>query len=295
VVATEGSTSGVAEAEQRRRPSRTDGRGSGSAASDPVIADLADRLWQAEVDAVPIDPVTDGRPEFSVDDAYAVQSHNVDRRVAAGAVVCGRKVGLTSRVSQDLLGVREPNFGALLDDMFVDEADEVTLDALVAPRVEAEIAFVMADDLAGPGVTTTRALAAIDGALAAIEVVDSRIADWRIKLADTVADNASASRVVLGARIIPVGSLDLRLVGVLFSRNGAPIDSGAGAAVLGNPARCVAWLANRLGSLGSGLRAGDVVLPGALHRMVPVRPGDVFQARFAHLGSVTAQFSGAGS
>ena len=293
MVATEGSTSGVAE--QRRRPTRTGGRTSGSAAGNPAIAEVADRLWQAEVDGVPIDPVTDSWPNLSVDDAYAVQNHNVDRRVAAGAVVCGRKVGLTSRVAQEQLGVREPTFGALLDDMFVEEADEVALDALVAPRVEAEIAFVMAGDLAGPGVTTTRALAAIGGALPAIEVVDSRIADWRIRLPDTVADNASAARVVLGARITPVDSVDLRLVGVLFSRNGAPIDSGAGAAVLGNPARCVAWLANRLGALGSGLRGGDVVLPGALHRMVPVRPGDVFQAQFAHLGTVTVQFSGAAS
>ena len=257
-----------------------------------LIADLASRLREAEVDRVPIDPVTDRWPDLSVDDAYAVQSHNVERRVAAGAVVCGHKVGLTSSASQELLGVHEPTFGALLDDMFVEEYDEVRLDALVQPRVEAEIAFVMANDLAGPGVTTTRALAAIGGVLPALEVVDSRIADWRIRLADTVADNASSARVVLGARITPVAGLDLRLVGVLFHRNGMPIDSGAGAAVLGNPARCVAWLANRLGSLGAGLRRGDVVLPGALHRMVPVRSGDVFHARFAHLGSVTAQFSG---
>jgi 2-keto-4-pentenoate hydratase len=258
----------------------------------PLIAELADRLWRAEADRVPIDPVTDSWPDLSVDDAYAVQSHNVDRRVAAGATACGHKVGLTSLASQELLGVHEPTFGALLDDMFVDECDEVRLDALVQPRVEAEIAFVMASDLAGPGVTTTRALTAIGGVLPAIEVVDSRITDWRIRLADTVADNASSARVVLGAPITPVAGLDLRLVGVLFHRNGAPIESGAGAAVLGNPARCVAWLANRLGSLGAGLRCGDVVLPGALHRMVPVRPGDLFQARFAHLGSVTVQFGG---
>jgi 2-keto-4-pentenoate hydratase len=256
-----------------------------------LVEDLASRLRVAEADRDPIDPITDIWPDLSSDDAYAVQSHNVGRRVTAGAVVCGYKVGLTSTASQELLGVHEPTFGALLDDMFVDEADEIGLDALVQPRVEAEMAFVMKDDLAGPGVTTTRALATIGGVLPAIEVVDSRIADWRIRLADTVADNASAARVVLGARITPVAGLDLRLVGVLFHRNGVPIDSGAGAAVLGNPATCVAWLANRLGVQGAGLRRGDVVLPGALHRMVPVRPGDVFQARFAHLGSVTAQFS----
>lgn len=257
-----------------------------------AVGSVADALWQAEIERTPIAPVTGIWQGLTVDDAYAVQTHNVDRRVAAGAVVRGRKVGLTSRASQDLLGVREPNFGVLLDDMFVEEGDDVPLDSLVQPRVEAEIAFVMATDLAGPGVTTTDALTAVAGVLPAIEIVDSRIADWRIRIADTVADNASAARAVLGARIVPVTALDLRLIGVLFHRNGAPIDSGAGAAVLGNPARCVAWLANKLGTLGSGLRKGDIVLSGALHRMVPVRPGDVFHARFAHLGTVTAQFGG---
>ncbi len=251
---------------------------------------LAEALWRAEVERIPIAPLTDRSPDLTVEDAYAIQSRNIERRIAGGAVVRGHKVGLTSRASQDLLGVREPNFGVLLDDMFVDEGDVIPIDALIAPRVEAEIAFVMATDLAGPGVTATAALTAVAGVLPAIEIVDSRIVDWRIRIADTVADNAAAARAVIGARITPVTGLDLRLLGVLFHRNGAPIDSGAGAAVLGNPARCVAWLANRLGSLGSGLRAGDVVLPGALHRMVPARPGDVFQATFAHLGSVTAQF-----
>ncbi len=256
----------------------------------PAVVRSADALWQAEVERTPIEPLSDGWRDLSIADAYAIQSHNVARRVAGGAVVRGRKVGLTSRASQDLLGVREPNFGVLLDDMFVDEVDEIPFDALLQPRVEAEIAFVMATDLAGPGVTATNALTAVAGVLPAIEVVDSRIADWRFQLVDTVADNASAARAVIGARITPVTELDLRLVGVLFHRNGSPIDSGAGAAVLGNPASCVAWLANRLGSLGDGLRAGDIVLPGALHRMVPVRPGDVFHATFAHLGTVTARF-----
>jgi 2-keto-4-pentenoate hydratase len=260
---------------------------------DPVpLANLADSLWRAEADRAPISPITDGWPDLSMTDAYAIQTRNVDRRVADGAVIRGHKVGLTSRASQELLGVHEPNFGVLLDDMFIDEGDDVELDILIQPRVESEIAFIMAEDLAGPGVTTTQALAAVGGVLPAIEVVDSRISDWRIRLADTIADNASSARAVVGARITPVAGLDLRLLGVLFSRNGAPIDSGAGAAVLGNPARCVAWLANQLGALGGGLRRGDVVLAGALHRMVPVRPGDFFQAQFAHLGTVTAQFSG---
>jgi 2-oxopent-4-enoate hydratase len=259
-----------------------------------VVEELADRLRRAEVDRTPIDPITDDRQDLTVADAYAIQRHNIERRVAAGRVVRGRKVGLTSRAMQQLLGVDEPDFGVLVDDMFVDDGDEVVPETMLQPRVEAEMAFVMARDLAGPGVTTADALTSIAGVLPAIEIVDSRIADWRIRLVDTIADNASSGRVVLGGRLTPVTALDLRLTGMLFYRNGVPSDSGAGAAALGNPARCVAWLANKLGALGSGLRRDDVVLPGALHRMVPVRPGDVFRAEFAHLGSVTTRFSGGG-
>ena len=262
-----------------------------SSAARACLADLADALWRAESDRVAGPPIS-GRARTRVDDAYAIQTRNIDRRVAAGAVVARAEGRLTSRPVQDLLGVHEPNFGVLLDDMFVDEADEVPVEALLQPRVESEIAFLMGSDLAGPGVTTPDALAAIGGVLPAVEVVDSRIADWRIRIADTVADNASSARVVIGARMVPVAAVDLRLLGVLFFRNGSPIESGAGAAVLGNPARCVAWLANKLGSFGSGLRRGDVVLSGGAAPMVPVRPGDCFQATFAHLGTVTVQFSG---
>jgi len=258
-----------------------------------VLYYLARELWEAERAARPIEPLTD-RHDLGVADAYAIQSRNIERRVAAGRVVRGRKVGLTSRAMQDFLGVSEPDFGVLLDDMFVDEGDEVPLATLVQPRVEAEMAFVMARDLAGPGVTTTDALAAIAGVLPAIEIVDSRVADWRIRLVDTIADNASSARLVVGGRLTPVTDVDLRLVGMLFHRNGVPIDSGAGAAALGNPARCVAWLANTLVAFGAGLHRDDIVLSGALHRMVPVRPGDVFQADFAHLGIVTVRFGDGG-
>lgn len=263
-------------------------------APDDLIAELAGRLWQAEVQRQPIQPITDAHQGLTVADAYAIQTVNVDRKVAAGRRVRGRKVGLTSRPMQELLGVDEPDFGVLLDDMFVEDAAELPLETLLQPRVEAEIAFVLARDLAGPGITTADVLTATAGVLPAIEIVDSRVADWRIRLADTIADNASCGRLVLGGRLTAVTEVDLRLVGMLFYRNGVPIDSGAGAAALGNPAYCVAWLANKLAALGSGLRAGDVVLPGALHRMVPVRPGDVFRAEFAHLGDVSVRFSSGG-
>jgi 2-keto-4-pentenoate hydratase len=178
--------------------------------------------------------------------------------------------------------------------MFVEDGDEIALETLIQPRVEAEMAFVLGRDLAGPGVTTSSALAAIAAVQPAIEIVDSRIADWRIQIVDTVADNASSGLLVVGGRWTPVADLDLRLVGMVLTRNGALADTGAGAAALGNPARCVAWLANKLSAFGTALYQGDVILPGALHRMVAVSPGDVFRAEFAHLGAVTARFSNGG-
>ena len=242
----------------------------------------------------------DGKTRLAADRALSVprcrgrlriQTINIDRRVAAGEKIIGRKVGLTSAPMQKLLGVDEPDFGVLTDEMFVEDGDLISLSRLVQPRVEAELAFLMETDLAGPGVTTAGALRAIAGALPAVEIVDSRVADWKIKLVDTVADNASSGLLVVGGRMRKVEDLDLRLLGVVVSRHGEVIDTGAGAAALGNPARCVAWLANKLGSLGSGLKAGDIVLPGAVHKMVPVEPGDVFRADFAHLGGVTVRFS----
>ena len=258
--------------------------------SDTVVS-LADALWDAEQTRQPIAPLTEGNPELTIEDAYAIQTHNIERRQTAGAKVGGRKIGLTSRGMQEMLGVDEPDYGVLLDDMFVEDGDEIDITTMLQPRIEAELAFVMETDLAGPGVTTGRALAAIAGVLPAVEIVDSRIADWKIKLIDTVADNASSGRVVVGGRMRRVSEVDLRLIGMVISRNGEVIDTGAGAAALGNPARCVAWLANKLGSFGDSLRAGDVVLPGAVHRMVAVRPGDTFRAEYAHLGAVTARFS----
>jgi len=276
---------------KRVYPAYRGGHTFGGVAAPETVASLADELWEAERTRQPIEPLTDRDPDLDIDDAYAIQTHNIDRRLAEGARVGGRKIGLTSRGMQELLGVGEPDFGVLLDDMFVEDGDEIPIGSMLQPRIEAELAFIMETDLAGPGVTTANALAAIAGVLPAVEIVDSRIADWRIKLIDTVADNASSGRVVVGGRLRKVTEVDLRLIGMVISRNGEVIDTGAGAAALGNPARCVAWLANKLGSFGATLRAGDVVLPGAVHRMVPVRPGDVFRAEYAHLGAVTARFS----
>ena len=261
----------------------------------PTVLELADRLWQAEVDRTPIEPITEARPDLTLNDAYTIQAHNVRRRVATGRAIRGYRLGRTSQARQDILGVAEPDYGMLIDDMFVNDGAEVPVDSLLQPRVVAEIAFVLADDLVGPGVTAADALTAVGGVLPAIEIVDSRIAHWRVQLADTVADNASSGKVVLGSRITPVTNLDLRLLGLLLHRNGSAIESGAGAAALGNPVRCLTWLGNRCVPPQRGLRRGDIVLSGPLHRLVPVRPNDIYEAEFAHLGTVTVQFGGEGA
>jgi 2-keto-4-pentenoate hydratase len=260
-------------------------------ATEQVRGELADELWESERSREPIEPLTRRHADLTVPDAYAIQWLNVSRHLSGGARIVGRKVGLTSLPMQQLLGVNEPDFGVLLDHMAVEDGDEVPLDRLLQPRVEAEIALVMERDLEGPGVTAARALTAIAGALPALEIVDSRVANWEIRLVDTIADNASSGMFVVGGNLRPLTGIDPRLIGVVVSRNGALADTGAGAAALGNPVRCVAWLANRLAAFGDGLRAGEIILPGAVHKMIPVAPGDAFRAEFAHLGSVTVRFS----
>jgi 2-oxopent-4-enoate hydratase len=254
------------------------------------LTDLAARLRVAEDDRVPIPPLTEEVPELTVADAYRIQQLNVHRRKEEGGLVRGRKVGLTSLAMQQQLGVDEPDFGAIFADMVVEEGDPVPVSELIQPRIEAEIAFVMETELQGPGVSSADALRAVAGALPALEIIDSRVADWKIKLPDTIADNASSARIVCGGRLTPLDDLDLRTIGTVLSVDGAVAATGAGAAVLGNPIRCVAWLANKLGEFGVPLRPGDLVLAGALHAALPVAAGVSVQAEFAELGSVTTRF-----
>jgi len=259
---------------------------------ESTLSALAAALREAESSRVPIGPLTEQHPGLSVADAYRIQQINVGERKAAGGLVRGRKVGLTSVAMQQQLGVDEPDFGALFAEMLVEEGDPVPVGELIQPRIEAEIAFVMEEELKGPGVTATDALRAVAGALPALEIIDSRVADWKIALPDTIADNASSARVVCGGRLTPLTEIeDLRLVGMALSVNGEVASTGAGAAVLGNPIRCVAWLANKLGEFGVPLRAGDLVLAGALHAALPVAAGDSVTAQFAELGAVTTRFT----
>jgi 2-keto-4-pentenoate hydratase len=254
------------------------------------IQQAADLLWEAARSGEAIAPLRETFPAFGPDEAYAVQELNTRRRLAEGARLVGRKIGLTSRAVQRQLGVDQPDFGMLFADMAHADGQPVPWRTLMQPKVEAEVALVMAHDLPEPGLTVAQLMRAVAFALPAIEIVGSRIADWRIGFVDTVADNASASAFVLGNTPVKLDGLDLRLAGMVMERGGEPVSLGAGAACLGHPLNAALWLAEKMARLGRGLQAGDVVLTGALGPMVAVRPGDVFEARIGGLGSVRAVF-----
>ena len=220
---------------------------------DTGVVGLADRLWRAEVDRAPIPPITALRPDLTVEDAYAIQTHNVRRRVAAGAVVRGRRLGRTSRARQHVLGVDEPDFGVLLDDMFVDEGEECRSSCSSSPASWPRWPSSWRPTSPGPGVTIADALTAVAGVLPAIEVVDSRIADWRVQVADTVADNASAGKVVLGGRITPVtGRRPPPARGAALPQRGADRQRGRAPQRSATPLAASPWLANKLGAIGRG-------------------------------------------
>ncbi|MFW9804752.1 MAG: 2-keto-4-pentenoate hydratase [Candidatus Thorarchaeota archaeon] len=251
----------------------------------------ADALATAERNRVPIDPLTETWPSIDVTDAYEIQLLNIRRRVEAGARVRGHKVGLSSRAMQQMLGVDESDYGHLMDDMFIFESETVSIDRFCSPRVEIEVAFVLDKPLSGPGCTIADVLQATEFVLPAIEIIDSRILDWKIKLPDTIADNASAAAVVLGGNPTRLNDVDVRLIGAILRRNGEVIETGAAGAVLSNPAKAVAWLANKVNSFGINLDAGHVILPGSCTRAVDVRPGDSVRADFDTLGHVSVNFS----
>ncbi|MED4602736.1 2-keto-4-pentenoate hydratase [Paenibacillus validus] len=252
----------------------------------------ADHLEQAVRQGKGVDPLTSLDPDLTIQDAYQVQLINIDKKVKAGSVIVGKKIGLTSLAMQQLLKVDQPDYGHLLDDMVVENGGVIPFSRLLQPRVEAEIAFVLKQDLIGPHVTALDVLLATDYVLPALEIVDSRVADWKIKLQDTVADNASSGLYVLGGKPVKPDAVDLTLVGSVLYKNGEIMNTGVGAAALGDPAACVAWLANKLFEFGITLKAGEVILSGALSAAVHAKPGDHFRARLAHLGEVSVSFEG---
>ncbi len=256
-----------------------------------LVTTLAARLRAAEASRDTIAPV---RGEIALDDmatAYAVQQANVDLRVANGERIVGRKIGLTSLAVQKQLGVDQPDFGALFASMAYGDGEPIPLSQLIQPKVEAEIALVLERDLTHEKHTFVDIINASAYALAAIEVVDSRIANWDIRFVDTVADNASSARFVVGSRPVPLSQIDLTACAMELSRDGEVLSRGNGAACLGNPLNAAVWLADRMAQLGTPLRAGDVVLTGALGPMVAVKEAGIYTAQIEGLGSVRATFT----
>lgn len=250
---------------------------------------LAERLLQVYAGAPPTEPFTPDLPSGTdLSTAYRVQQAQVSRWVGAGDVIKGHKVGLASRAMQRQMGVDQPDFGHLTARMFHSEYAPISPGAFIQPRIEPEVAFVLGSPLCGPGVTIADAVRAVDHVVASLEIVDSRIADWRIKIFDTVADNASSAGVVLGSRPMLLRDVDLSLMGCNLSINGDLVATGAGGAVLGSPLISLVWLANTLGALGVSLEPGHVVLPGSMTTAFPVAPGDQVVAQMAGLGTVTA-------
>jgi len=251
--------------------------------------ELAAALYQARKTGLPIPALTDADPGLTMTDGYLVQQGVVRRYLADGDRVVGYKLGLTSKPMQQMLGVDSPDFAPVMASHVLQDGAAVAASDFIAPRLEAEIALVLGDELSGPDCTPLDVLRATDGVVASLELVDSRVADWKIKLPDTVADMASSGAIVISGRSVPVGDVDLRLLGMVFTRNGEVIATGAGAAALGNPAAAVAWLVRTLHPLGDSLPAGSIVMTGALHAAVPVAAGETYRAEFDRLGPVTAR------
>jgi 2-keto-4-pentenoate hydratase len=252
------------------------------------ISQAAEALWQAALQHEAIAPLREQYAGIGADDAYAIQNINTQRQLRQGARLVGRKIGLTSKSVQKQLGVDQPDYGALFAHMAYGDGETVPWRDLMQPKIEAEVALVLERDLPEPGITVAEMIRAVAFALPALEIVGSRIAAWNIRFVDTVADNASSSAFVLGNTPVPLAGIDLRLAGMVMECRGEQVSLGAGAACLGHPLNAAAWLANHMATLGQGLKAGDVILTGALGPMVPIQPGQTYEARIGQLGSVRA-------
>lgn len=252
------------------------------------IRAIADALWAAERTGEPIPQPSATRPELSLEDAYRVQAVNIERRLARDERVVGRKVGLTSLAMQRQLGVDQPDFGVITDAMLIADGGGLELAGLIAPRLEPEFAFRIDAELP-PSPSAEEVRAAIGAVCVSIEVIDSRIADWRIGLVDTVADNASSARIVLGAwREATPGLLEQLLdTRISLARNGEEVASGPGSAVLGDPVAAVHWLAGTVGAFGQAFSRGSVVLAGAVTGAVPVIAGETWSASATGFEPVT--------
>ena len=257
------------------------------------ISHLGDELYAAWQARTTVAPLTRREPAITLLDGYNIQQRFVARRIEAGEHIVGKKIGVTSAAVQRMVGVEQPDFGVLTSGMMHPEGQPMSLDRLIQPRAEAEVAFVLKRDLCGPGITAAEVIAATDFVCPCFEIVDSRIEDWKIAIQDTIADNASCGMFVLGAARARPTDLDLNLAGMVIERNGELFDTAAGGAVQGGPVNALVWLANTLGELGIPFRAGEVILSGSQSALLPVVPGDSWRCTVGGLGSCDLAFAGA--
>jgi 2-keto-4-pentenoate hydratase len=250
----------------------------------------AHALRTAESTRIAIAPLVDTVPHIDVADSYLIQLENIQLRLDAGATVLGHKVGLSSKAMQQMMGVDEPDYGHLLSDMALSEDAPADASRWLLPRVEPEVGFILGADLPGEDCTEDDVLQATEAVTAALELIDSRIVDWKIGLADTIADNASSAGFVLGTARVKPADVDLLTIPVTLYRNDEEVGVGRSDAVLGNPVTSVAWLARKVASFGVRLKAGHIILPGSCTRAVDVGPGDAFRGEFGPLGSVHLSF-----
>jgi 2-oxo-hept-3-ene-1,7-dioate hydratase len=262
-----------------------------------AIQDAAARLLEAERTRVPIPQLSLQYPDMTIDDAYAVQRVLVERKLAEGRRLVGRKIGLTSRAMQQAVSITEPDYGAIFDDMIFADGGDVPTDRFIRPRIEVELAFVLGAPLRGPGITVFDVLRATEFVTPALEILDARVqmsdpeTGHLRTIVDTISDNAADAGLVTGGRAIRPMDVDLRWVSALLYRNGTIEESGVAAAVLNHPANGVAWLANKLAPHGVGLEAGEIILGGSFTRPVHAYHGDTFQADYGPLGSITCRFT----
>ncbi len=260
--------------------------------SEQRIHTLGDELFDALSQRRMVEPLTERESEITIEDAYHISLRMVDRRVEAGESIIGKKIGVTSKAVQNMLNVHQPDFGYLTDRMVFGNGDEMPVsELLIQPRAEGEIAFMLKRDLFGPGVTNADVLRATEAVIPCFEIVDSRIRDWKIKIQDTVADNASCGLFVLGDNAVDPRKVDLATAGMVVEKNGELLSTGAGAAALGSPVNCVAWLANTLGRFGIPLKAGEVILSGSLVPLEPIQAGDSMRVDIGGIGSASVRFT----
>lgn len=258
--------------------------------SEDIVTKLGDELYDALRSRRMLEPLSSRYPGISIDDAYRIQLRMISCRQTAGERIIGKKIGITSRPVMDLLKVYQPDFGYLLDGMSISDGACIPIESLIQPKIEGEIAFVLKRDLMGPGISAADVLAATDFVMPCFEIVDSRIQDWKIQIQDTVADNASCGLFVLGNTMADPRKLDLTTCGMVLEKNGEIVATGAGAAALGSPINAVVWLGNTLGGLGIPLKAGEIILSGALASMFSVHAGDHYRVAIGGIGSCSVSF-----